>query len=201
MTSHPDRRADLFYDLLSRMTNKGELLELVRHLTFRFRDGEEGFVIDHIANGNTGLVKYNLDLSSLLGVGGCDENPVVVSAVDGLNSIKSADGLKGVIKVRGYLPPDEFFQYIGLLSDTMPTVTFIRDGKPVRKISPDTPYELRDFIHCPNVLCVSGEEFHEHVPTVFYHQNPDCDNGSELYACRYCDTPIHRKDFRLVKSD
>ncbi len=185
---------DQYVELFAKLTDGGRALELLRHFTFRFREGEDGFVIDHIENGRTGLIKYHLDLSHQIGRKGCDGNPVVVSAVDGLDSKKY--GLKGVIKMRGYeMPADDALQYCHLLSKTPVVVTMIKDGRPVRKFTPNKPYEIRDFIHCPNPLCVSRQEHSEHVPTVFYNV------GGDDYQCRFCDTAVPRERFRLIKTD
>ncbi|MFC1741982.1 hypothetical protein ACFL3V_05590 [Nanoarchaeota archaeon] len=183
----------LYMDLFSDLTDDGKLLELVHHLTFRFQKGESGFVIDHIENGKTGLMKYHLSLSSWGKETDAKGNPVLISAVDGL--LGKSGGIKGVIKVRGHdLPLAETAQYCYHLSKTPIVITKIEDGLPVSKWTPTRPYELRGFIHCPNPLCVSNPKHSQHVISVFYHM------GGDDYKCRYCDTAVAREDFRIIKS-
>jgi aspartate carbamoyltransferase catalytic subunit/aspartate carbamoyltransferase regulatory subunit len=161
-----------------------------RHLTFRFVTGEEGTVIDHIENGLTGLIKFQLDISKLIGRKGCDGKPILVSAVDGLESSKY--GLKGVIKVRGHLIPPEALHYCYLLSRSEMTLSHIKNGRVVAKFTPTLPEILTDFITCKNPLCISRQEFGERIPTTFYRSH------GESYKCRYCDTIVERSEIRSL---
>jgi aspartate carbamoyltransferase catalytic subunit len=186
---------DQFMELLADITESGRIIELVRHLTFRFNQGEDGFVIDHIDDGKTGLVKYHLGLSQLKERLDSRTNRILVSAVDGL---VGSHGPKGVIKVRGYTPKlDSQLQYIRLLSKSIPRITLIRDGSPAEKFEPTEPYELVNFTHCPNIMCASGHEHREArgIPTVFYR------TGHAEYQCRYCDAKVEVQNMRLIKTD
>jgi aspartate carbamoyltransferase catalytic subunit/aspartate carbamoyltransferase regulatory subunit len=174
---------------LDELANHEELQAKYRHLTFRFVKGEDGTVIDHVGNGLTGLIKYQLDLSSYIDTKGCDGKPMVVSAVDGLKSAKH--GLKGVIKVRGLLLPPEDLHYCKLLSDDI-RMAHVKDGSVVAKYVPTTPRMLVNFIRCKNSDCMSGEEFSEKMDITFYR---DPDRG-DTYRCRNCDTPVHRREMR-----
>jgi aspartate carbamoyltransferase catalytic subunit len=187
--------ADQFMELLSEITDNGRLIELVRHLTFRFKPGEDGFVIDHLDDGKTGLVKYHLGLSQLKERMDAGGNRILVSAVDGL---VGRTGPKGVIKVRGYIPElSRQLQYTWLLSRKVPRITIIRDGLPAEKFEPAQPYELVDFNYCPNIMCASGPEHREArgIPPVFYR------TGSSEYQCRYCDAKVEVAKMRLIKTD
>ncbi|MBW2968108.1 aspartate carbamoyltransferase regulatory subunit [Candidatus Woesearchaeota archaeon] len=182
--------ATAFAEFLSDMTKEKDLWEKYRHITFRFISGEEGTVIDHIENGLTGLIKFQLGLSDLIGQKGCDGHPIIVSAVDGLDSSKY--GLKGVIKIRGALLPPDSLHYCYLLSNTEMTLSHVKDGRTVAKWTPTLPEVLKNFINCKNPLCISRQAFGESVPTLFYR-----DKG-EAYRCRYCDTVVERKEMRKL---
>ncbi|MBI5880725.1 aspartate carbamoyltransferase regulatory subunit [archaeon] len=174
-------------EMLQKISADESIRKKYRHFTFRFIKGESGTVIDHIENGLTGLIKYQLDLSRMIGRQGCDGKPIVVSAVDGLDSSKR--GIKGAIKVRGVLLPPESLHYCYLLSPDI-TMTHIADGVPVGKFAPLIPEVLENFIRCKNPLCISSEDFSEKVPTIFYRDRGDS------YRCRYCDTVMQRADIR-----
>ncbi len=166
--------------------------ERFRHLSFHFIDDEDGTVYDKIPNGKTGLVKYTLDLSSLIERTGHDGKPVVVSAVDGLTS--SSGSLKGVIKIRGVLLPPETIHYLWLIGDNI-RISHIRQGKVVAKYEAVQPLMLKDFNYCSNPLCVTNVAT-EHAPTIFYK-----DHG-ESYRCHYCDNVMTKQDIlsHLIKS-
>jgi aspartate carbamoyltransferase regulatory subunit len=188
----PESLQNVFLELFSRITDNGRLIELVRHLTFRFKPGEDGFVVDKIDNGKTGIVKYMLDLSSHIGHIGSDGNPILLSAVDGLEGKKS--GMKGVIKMRGYMPSPEEFQIAYLLSRRLPVITEIRDGKPFQKFVPTRPEVLYDTVICKNPDCVTQDSKYQHAKTAFYH------NGDGVYQCRHCDTKVHMDRLTLKKA-
>jgi len=183
----------VFRDFLFELGKERDLWERYRHITFRFVNDEDGTVIDHIENGLTGLIKFQLGLSELVGKRGSDNKSIIVSAVDGLESSKY--GFKGVIKVRGYLLPPDALHYCYLLSNTELTLIQIKDGKVVDKFTPTLPEVIKDFIRCKNPLCISRQEFSESAPSIFYR-----DHG-ESYRCRYCDIIVERHEMRdlLIK--
>ncbi|MEE0801298.1 MAG: aspartate carbamoyltransferase regulatory subunit [Gemmiger sp.] len=127
---------------------------------------ENGLVIDHIAAGR------GLELYQRLRLDRCRGS---VSLLQRVRSDKYVT--KDMIKIEGdTLPPD-----LSMLACIDPQITLIeiRDGKVVRKWSPDKPERLENVIRCTNPRCIAGAE-------------PECRQiflrtAAGRYRCAYCE--------------
>jgi len=128
---------------------------------------ENGIVIDHIRAG-TGL--------KVLSYLGADRRNDTIALI--MNAPSNKNGRKDVIKFENLLDVD--LAALGLL-DCGATVSYIEDGKPVRKVKLALPERVTDVIKCKNPRCVTSVE--PSIQHVFFL----VDAQTEEYRCEYCD--------------
>ena len=129
---------------------------------------KNGFVIDHIKQGNGMKIYKLLGLETL-------RCPVAIIQ----NALSHSMGVKDIIKidadvsldtaVLGYVDPDV-------------TVNVIKDSKIVEKYHPGLPRELVNIVKCKNPRCITSTE--QELDHVFRLT----DENKRVYRCIYCET-------------
>lgn len=136
---------------------------------------QNGIVIDHIKAGTA------IGLLDLLGINA--NRTARVALIQNARSHKSANGYKDMIKIEG----DFSWLNLDMLAYLDPniSVTFIQDGKAIRKEKPLPPKRLINIVRCRNPRCISSME-------------EECDQIFELshngkYRCIYCEQELQVK--------
>ncbi len=133
---------------------------------------QNGIVIDHIKAGTA------VGLMELLGI--TQNRSASVALIQNARSHKSPEGRKDIIKVEG----DYRWLNLDVMGYVDPdiTVTFIENGKAVKKEKPRLPHRLVNIVRCRNPRCISTIE-------------EECDQVFELsangkYRCIYCEQEL-----------
>ena len=128
----------------------------------------DGIVIDHIPAGRGMEIYRYLKL---------DELDCEVALIKNASSEKY--GKKDIVKTNEIIDLD--LDMLGFIAPQI-TVTFIRDGKRVKKLHPKLPKKLINVIRCKNPRCITSVE--QGLQQEFYLS--DEEKGD--YRCIYCDT-------------
>lgn len=126
-----------------------------------------GLVIDHIESGMGIKIFEYLKLS---------EVPNRVALI--INAESKRNGKKDIIKIEECLKID--YTVLALLSPAL-TINEIRDGKIVRKVTPELPGSVKGIINCNNTRCITSVE--KYVEHSFVLVNRE----KGTYRCEYCD--------------
>ena len=136
---------------------------------------QNGIVIDHIKAGTA------VGLMELLGI--TQNRNASVALIQNARSHKSPTGRKDIIKVEG----DYSWLNLDVMAYIDPNIslTFIENGKAVRKEKPMPPKRLVNIVKCRNPRCISSIE-------------EECDQIFELssngkYRCIYCEQELQVK--------
>ena len=155
----------------------------------KLRDGikpiSKGIVIDHIVKGSTeDDIRWRINKIitglNLYGRGG-----------EWVDSPRESDELRGLIFRPGHegLSIKEICQLASIAPGA--TYNLVDDNKIVRKYRltrlPSMIADIDD-TYCKNPDCISAEEHHEGVTSIFFRTN------GESLVCHYCDTPQHYTD-------
>ena len=129
---------------------------------------KNGFVIDHIKQGN-GMKIYNiLGLETL-------KCPVAIIQ----NALSHSMGVKDIIKIDADVSLD--MTALGYV-DSDVTVNVIKDSKIVEKYHPGLPRELVNIVKCKNPRCITTTE--QELDHVFRLT----DEKKRVYRCIYCES-------------
>ena len=133
---------------------------------------QNGIVIDHIKAGTA------VGLMELLGI--TQNRNASVALIQNARSHKSPTGRKDIIKVEG----DYSWLNLDVMAYIDPNIslTFIENGKAVRKEKPRLPHRLVNIVRCRNPRCISTIE--EACEQVFELSS----NGK--YRCIYCEQEL-----------
>ena len=133
---------------------------------------QNGIVIDHIKAGTA------VGLMELLGI--TQNRNASVALIQNARSHKSPTGRKDIIKVEG----DYSWLNLDVMAYIDPNIslTFIENGKAVRKDKPRLPHRLVNIVRCRNPRCISTIE--EACEQVFELSS----NGK--YRCIYCEQEL-----------
>ncbi len=129
---------------------------------------KNGFVIDHIKQGN------GMKIYTLLGL----ENlrcPVAIIQ----NALSHSMGVKDIIKIDADVSLDTTI--LGYVDPDV-TVNVIKDSKIVEKYHPELPRELVNIVKCKNPRCITSTE--QELDHVFRLT----DENKRVYRCIYCET-------------
>ncbi len=136
---------------------------------------EEGFVIDHITQGNGMRLYHDLELDKL---------DCCVAIITNAFSMKM--GKKDIIKVE--TPLRKYDLDIIAFLDHSATVDIIQDGEIIAKPKMELPKKIRNVIHCHNPRCITSSE--QELEHVFVLTDP----VKATYRCKYCETEWDRTD-------
>ena len=133
---------------------------------------QNGIVIDHIKAGTA------VGLMELLGI--TQNRNASVALIQNARSHNSPTGRKDIIKVDG----DYSWLNLDVMAYIDPNIslTFIENGKAVRKEKPRLPHRLVNIVRCRNPRCISTIE--EACEQVFELSS----NGK--YRCIYCEQEL-----------
>jgi len=132
---------------------------------------KEGIVIDHIRAGHGYKFFQQLGLDRL-------EDVVVL-----MRNVESAKmGRKDLIKIETNL--DLNLDVLGLIDPNV-TISYIRDGERVRKVSLTPPETVTGILACKNPRCITNQE---RIADVKFYL---VDAQTSQYACEYCDARTH----------
>jgi len=145
---------------------------------------DNGMVIDRIGEGES------LEYIKILHIKKGD--PVLI----GMYLPSKKRGIKDIIKMENrYLSEEEIdrIAVIAHLSGKTPTISEIRNGKPVKKIDTTLPQEIFKVIRCSNPLCICSKEPHT-TDTRFtvIKTNP------LLIKCYYCTRTMKEQEITLL---
>ena len=129
----------------------------------------EGIVLDHIKEGKSLDIYYQLGLNKL------DSQIAIIK-----NAHSQKMGRKDIIKVEGDVLDRIDLDVLGYIDHSI-TVNIIRDSKIVEKRVLRLPKQITNVIHCKNPRCITSIE--QELPHIFYLSDPE----REIYRCRYCD--------------
>ncbi|MDR2514098.1 MAG: aspartate carbamoyltransferase regulatory subunit [Christensenellaceae bacterium] len=128
---------------------------------------KKGIVLDHIEAGQGFKVFQQLGLDRL------DDVIVLMRNVESTRM-----GKKDLIKIETDLTLD--LNVLGLLNPGT-TVTYVEDGKAVRKLKLSLPEQVEGILSCKNPRCISNTE--KLGPVRFTLANRE----RKEYACEYCE--------------
>ena len=132
---------------------------------------KEGIVIDHIRAGHGYKIFQQLGLDRL------EDVVVLMRNVD-----SEKMGHKDLIKIDSNL--DINLDVLGLI-DPGATISYIKDGERVKKVSLTPPQTVTGILTCRNPRCITNQE---HITDVHFHL---VDTATNQYACEYCDARTH----------
>jgi aspartate carbamoyltransferase regulatory subunit len=129
---------------------------------------KNGFVIDHIKQGNGMKIYKLLGLEAL-------RCPVAIIQ----NALSHSMGVKDIIKIDADVSLD-----VAILGYVDPevTVNVIKDSKIVEKYHPELPRELVNIVKCKNPRCITSTE--QELDHVFRLT----DEKKRVYRCIYCES-------------
>lgn len=127
---------------------------------------KEGLVIDHIKAG------IGINIFNHLNLEKSDLNVALI-----MNVKSNILGKKDIIKIEGIQEID--YRILAVISPNI-TINEVRDGKIVRKLTPELPEKIKDIISCDNIRCITSEE--KYVPQIFNL----VDREKASYRCEYC---------------
>lgn len=126
-----------------------------------------GIVIDHIKQGQGYKIFKQLGLDTL-------EDVVVL-----MRNVPSRKmGKKDLIKIETDMEVN--LDVLGLI-DPNATVTYVKDGKSVKKVRLTLPKRVDGILTCKNPRCISNQE---HIANVRFTL---VDEEKKEYACEYCE--------------
>jgi len=128
----------------------------------------DGIVLDHIKAGRA------MEIYNVLNLGRLSCTVAII-----LNADSQKMGKKDILKICE--PMDLNLDVLGYL-DSGITVTYIADGKKVRRVHLELPDKVSGVITCKNPRCITSTE--QELPHVF--KLTDRDKG--VYRCVYCET-------------
>ena len=128
----------------------------------------DGIVLDHIKAGRA------MEIYNVLNLGRLDCTVAII-----LNADSQKMGKKDILKI--CQPIDLNLDVLGYLDPGI-TVTYIADGKKVRRVHLELPERVSGVITCKNPRCITSTE--QELPHVF--KLTDRENG--IYRCVYCET-------------
>lgn len=128
---------------------------------------KKGIVIDHIRAGHGYKIFQQLGLDQL-------EDVVVLMR----NVQSNKMGRKDLIKIETDLELN--FDVLGLI-DPGVTISFVEDGRQIKKIKLSPPAQVHGILKCKNPRCITQQERIENVAFRLV------DAERREYACEYCD--------------
>ena len=128
----------------------------------------DGIVLDHIKAGRA------MEIYNVLNLGRLDCTVAII-----LNADSQKMGKKDILKI--CQPIDLNLDVLGYLDPGI-TVTYIADGKKVRRVHLELPERVSGVINCKNPRCITSTE--QELPHVF--KLTDREKG--IYRCVYCET-------------
>ncbi len=128
----------------------------------------DGIVLDHIKSGRA------MEIYNVLNLGRLDCTVAII-----LNADSQKMGKKDILKI--CRPIDLNLDVLGYLDPGI-TVTYIADGKKVRRVHLELPEHVSGVITCKNPRCITSTE--QELPHVF--KLTDREKG--VYRCIYCET-------------
>lgn len=128
----------------------------------------DGIVLDHIKAGRA------MEIYNVLNLGRLDCTVAII-----LNADSQKMGKKDILKI--CQPIDLNLDVLGYLDPGI-TVTYIADGKKVRRVHLELPERVSGVITCKNPRCITSTE--QELPHVF--KLTDREKG--IYRCVYCET-------------
>lgn len=128
----------------------------------------DGIVLDHIQAGRA------MEIYNVLNLGRLDCTVAII-----LNADSRKMGKKDILKI--CQPIDLDLGVLGYLDPGI-TVTYIADGKKVRRVRLELPETVSGVITCKNPRCITSTE--QELPHRF--KLTDRENG--IYRCVYCET-------------
>lgn len=128
----------------------------------------DGIVLDHIKAGRA------MEIYNVLNLGRLSCTVAII-----LNADSQKMGKKDILKICE--PIDLNLDVLGYLDPGI-TVTYIADGKKVRRVHLELPDKVSGVITCKNPRCITSTE--QELPHVF--KLTDRDKG--IYRCVYCET-------------
>ena len=138
---------------------------------------EEGFVLDHIKEGQSLAIYNHLQLDKL---------DCTVAIIRNAKSNKM--GKKDILKVECDI--DKLNLDVLAVIDHNITVNVIKDGEIVQKKELFLPKEIKNVFQCKNPRCITSIE--QELPHVFFL----ADEKKEIYRCRYCEEKFDKKSIR-----
>ena len=129
---------------------------------------KNGFVIDHIKQGNGMKIYKLLGLEAL-------RCPVAIIQ----NALSHSMGVKDIIKVDAEVKLD--MTALGYIDPDV-TVNVIKDSKIVEKYHPGLPRELVNIVKCKNPRCITTTE--QELSHIFRLT----DEKKRVYRCIYCES-------------
>jgi len=128
----------------------------------------DGIVLDHIKAGRA------MEIYNVLNLGRLDCTVAVI-----LNADSKKMGKKDILKI--CQPIDLNLDVLGYLDPGI-TVTYIADGKKVKRVHLELPERVSGVITCKNPRCITSVE--QGLPQVF--KLTDREKG--IYRCVYCES-------------
>ena len=128
----------------------------------------DGIVLDHIKAGRA------MEIYNVLNLGRLSCTVAII-----LNADSQKMGKKDILKICE--PMDLNLDVLGYLDPGI-TVTYIADGKKVRRVHLELPERVSGVINCKNPRCITSTE--QELPHVF--KLTDREKG--VYRCVYCET-------------
>ena len=126
-----------------------------------------GIVIDHIKQGE------GYRIFKQLGLGTLDDVVVLMRNVPSRKM-----GKKDLIKIETDMEVN--LDVLGLI-DPNATVTYVKDGRSVKKVRLSLPKQVDGILQCKNPRCISNQEHIENVRFTLV------DPQKKAYACEYCE--------------
>lgn len=147
---------------------------------YRIFEIRQGTVIDHLVPGS------GSDIIRLLGL---NRQGLVVTLGMNLPS-KKLKGPKDIVKIERQILNQEELERIAIVSPGA-TVSFIDQGKVVKKIKIILPAEIVNSVFCPNRQCISRSE---PVESKFIQVS----KGAEVYRCYFCEREFTRQELLMI---
>ena len=145
---------------------------------------DSGTLIDHIECGKGPMVYRMLGLHSIV------DSEVVLS----MNIKSQRWGRKDVLAIHGReLTPEQLYK-VALIGQHH-TINVIQCKKVIKKGRMLLPSQLRNFVICPNPLCVSRREHKEYAPGIF---NVELHSPLQV-RCHYCEQLLDRQEIELYE--
>lgn len=141
---------------------------------------EEGFVLDHIAAGQSLVIYHLLQLDKL---------DCTVAIIKNAKSNKM--GKKDILKVECDIDLLNL-DVLGFIDHNI-TVNVIKDGEIVDKKDLSLPKEIKNVIQCKNPRCITSIE--QELPHIFVLS----DEKKEVYRCKYCEEKYSKGALKIYR--
>lgn len=141
---------------------------------------EEGFVLDHIAAGQSLVIYHLLQLDKL---------DCTVAIIKNAKSNKM--GKKDILKVECDINQLNL-DVLGFIDHNI-TVNVIKDGEIVDKKDLFLPKEIKNVITCKNPRCITSIE--QELPHIFVL----ADEAKEVYRCKYCEEKYSKGSLKIYR--